>query len=319
MTDAALKKVIRLEPLRRSIEDSVSDLIERISAIRINAMSQNEAARDYERALSYLMGCDFHFINDLAEEMQGHSRFYLMDDDIPEISWPIDIGGVSYIDDDATLQFNRMWTAEPSSMRGQVKFLPSRIAWLASAQFDKERWFANMTPLGLINGKWRALDAGMTTTSRHSNHGIMESSVRNDRNYHDEVDRVACLMQSAALTARYDWHVALGLASGPRILLPTSPGGCLALFRNREKRDDETRRAALRHWVQNHYRERGEREIAYVRDHLRGATGFSWRGLDAEIFVSQFDLEKNEFFRLQAAQWRSQRKHNRVTVRIKRG
>jgi hypothetical protein len=251
--------------------------------------------------------------------MQGHDRFYLVEDDMTKVSWPVDIAAVSYIDGKKILQFNRLWTAEPASMRGRVKFLPSRIAWLASAQFDEDRWYASMTPVGMINGKWRALDAGMITTANRSSKGTVESVVRHDRDYHDEVDRVASLMQGVALTARYDWHVALGLANGPRILLPTSPGGCLALFRNREKRDDETRRAALRHWVQNHYRERGEREMAYVRDHLRGATSFGWRGLDAEIFVSQFDLEKNEFFRLQAAQWRSQRKHNRVTVRIKRG
>jgi len=124
-------------------------------------------------------------------------------------------------------------------------------------------------------------------------------------------------LMSAALTSRYNWHVALGREDGFRICLPTSPRGCLSLFKTRDRKAGAARRASLRHWVQHHWRSVSEIDLAYVRDHLRGATIFNWRGFNCEILVSAFDLEKNEFFKNQAAEWRSARKHNRVRVRIK--
>ena len=82
--------------------------------------------------------------------------------------------------------------------------------------------------------------------------------------------------------------------------------------------EGEKRRSALRHWVTNHYMEHEEAGSVYVRDHLRGNTNFRWANFPCEIMVSAYDLEKNEFFRLQAEEWRAVRKHNRVKVRIKK-
>jgi hypothetical protein len=253
----------------------------------------------------------------LAEEMEGGSKYYLVGDDLPDIAWPIDVGRVVRSDDCTT--FTRMWTAEPASMRGQVKFFPQKAAWFAYCQiYDDNTWYAQIDPIGLLGGRWLPLDAGMVATAKYSNAGMLRMLNRNDAQIREELSRSAEFMQALALTERYSWHVALGQTNGLRIVLPTNPRGCLEFFKTREKREGESRRAALRHWVENHYREHGDREITYVCDHLRGTTEFGWRGLDAEIFVSQYDLEKNEFFRLQAAQWRAQRKHNRVVVRIKR-
>lgn len=82
--------------------------------------------------------------------------------------------------------------------------------------------------------------------------------------------------------------------------------------------EGETRRAALRHWVREHYRETKVTGLAFVCNHLRGKTIFQWRSLACEIFVSAFDLEKSEFFKKQAADWRANRKHNSVKFRLKK-
>jgi hypothetical protein len=102
------------------------------------------------------------------------------------------------------------------------------------------------------------------------------------------------------------------------MLLPTSPRGCLSFFQDREIDPGRSRRAALRHWVRQHYRDVSDSGLAFVREHLRGNTEFGWRGLAAEILVSAFDLEKNELFREQADAWRAARKHNAVRVRLKK-
>jgi uncharacterized protein YdaU (DUF1376 family) len=40
--------------------------------------------------------------------------------------------------------------------------------------------------------------------------------------------------------------------------------------------------------------------------------------LSCELFVSASDLRKNEFFKMQASEWRAKRQHNRVRVHLKR-
>ena len=309
-----------IAPLRNALDDAVSDLIERIAGINISNMEDRLGVSEYESALSYLHGCDFHYIDRLAERMEGGSRWYHQATtpaeakDIQDISWPIDIAIVCE-SRDGCLNFDRMTTVTAAELRGLAKIFAPRMAMLANACLKPDgTWYAQKSPIGLINGKWTPLNAGMTRQV-NADTEVLEFFNQQRRK---EVSDAAMLLQSVAITERYSWHVALGRKNGPRICLPTNPRGCLELFKTREKRDDENRRAALKHWVQNHYRESEDGGLAYVRDHLRGATEFTWRDLDCEIFVSQFDLEKNEFFKHQADQWRSQRQHNRVKVRIKR-
>jgi len=102
--------------------------------------------------------------------------------------------------------------------------------------------------------------------------------------------------------SRNHWHAALNRPGNrfPRIVIPTSPTGCLDLFRSRDLAPGERRRSALRHWVNEHYRERSTdpRKLAYVREHLRGNQLFKWNGLDCELMVSAADIDKNEMFRV---------------------
>jgi hypothetical protein len=305
-----------LAPLRREIADAVSDIIEQITGFDMPHIAERHAGREFEEALGHLYGCDFHYVNELMEKMNGGSQWRALepDNDMRELIWPIDIATVVKRDWGG-LEFCRMFTATPASLRGRAKIVPARAAWLASAAVEPDgKWFAQMSPVGLIGGKWVALDEGLARDAKFTPRGALEARAHHDR---DEVNDTCSITQSVALTERYSWHVAIGQTNGPRVLLPTNPHGCLELFKTRERRDGE-RRAALRHWVANHFRERGDREIAYVRDHLRGSTAFDWQGFGCEIFVSEYDLEMNELFRLQAAEWRARRKHNRVNVRLKR-
>ena len=303
--------------LRNEITEAVTGLIEQMTDRDFRKMSERYGGREYEEALGHLMECDFHFVDDLIERTNGGSQWVALhpdDKEMREMMWPIDIAAVSR--NENGLHFSRFFTATPASLRGKVKLVPQRAAWLVSMTVENDdRWFAQMNPVGLINGEWKPLDGGMVRQA-----STKADAIRRFRQHQlKELDDVSSMSQSLALTARYHWHVAIGNGNGPRVLLPTNPQGCLELFRTREKRDGETRRAALRHWVSNHFRETDESGLSYVCDHLRGTTEFNWRGFDTcEIFVSEFDLEKNEFFKQQASEWRAKRKHNRVIVRIEK-
>lgn len=312
-----------LEPLRRDIESTTISIIERLGRMNVkNSEAEHGRINDYEKAMSYLAGCDFHLITDMAQKMDGGSKFMNPEGqsrDYAEAMWPIDIATV--METSNGLAFNRIWTADPVTMRGKAKLVPPKCVWNAYLSLhDDDSWWADLSPIGLVGNRWIYLDQGMRRVVTDNMNGIIFQERNSSNTPFDEAERHTGMAFSIALSERYSWHVAFGsdTEKSLRLLLPTNPLGCLALFKTREKKADETRRAALRHWVSSFYREHGDRDIAFVRDHLRGTTLFDWRGLNCEILVSQFDLEKNEFFKNQADEWRAQRKHNRVKIKLKR-
>jgi hypothetical protein len=95
---------------------------------------------------------------------------------------------------------------------------------------------------------------------------------------------------------RYDWRVVLGY-SGATISFTTDAVGAQESFRMRDIPNGKSRRAALRNWVEAHWRKKrkeDEQANIAVRKHLRGATEFRWNGLTCILKPSQFDIEKNE-------------------------
>jgi hypothetical protein len=133
------------------------------------------------------------------------------------------------------------------------------------------------------------------------------------------VDHTVKLIMTGCFESRYHWHVAFGSDDHKlRVVVPTNPTGALKLFKDRELTSGKTRREALRHWVEHHYRDDEEAGTIYIRDHLRGHTDFGWNKMPCELMVSAYDLEKNDAFKNEAALWRATRKHNSVRVRLKR-
>jgi len=233
--------------------------------------------------------------------------------DLAQIMWPLDFGTVGK-EADGTRQFVHWRTAEASELRGRIRLVPAKIAhgvsyWL----YPDGHWTTDNYYAGLIGDRWVSLDHGMVNRMRRAGGTLVQTRSEATR---DEISRSLPMLMSLAFTERYSWHAALGRGNC-RIMLPTNPQGCLDLFGNRMRCDYEQRRAALRHWVKRHFREQGSMGLAYVRDHLRGATEFNWYDLDCSLQVSEFDLERNEYFKAEADAWRAQRQHNRVRVRLK--
>jgi hypothetical protein len=320
------REQLHLSKLRNKIAAKANDILDRFEKLDFRRVptADRVGKRDYEIAVNGFQGRDLLCL-DLVEDLPGGSEWVALDPageerDFLDAVWPLDFGCVTY-KEDKDLPYYFLHHVEPADvreLRGKIKIVPTRIVHSRTMfLYDDGSWRADWAPLGLVGGTWQYLDEGITRQRGAGIHcyesGRSASSVAR-REIHESMS----ILTSMALTERYSWHVSLGLPAGPRLLLPTNPGGCLALFKDREKGVAEQRRRALRHWVRNHFRNTDAENLAYVRDHLRGATDFNWYGLGCRLMVSQFDLEKNEEFRLEAEQWRANRKHNRVKIRLKR-
>lgn len=318
--DPAVRKRASERRIRNAERDKISGYVDDMLT-RFQELWRRRSdigAATSELAMTRLLGCDFHIMHPDIDKIGGESDIVLDGDadDLADAVWPLDIGMI--VRKEHGYFINRLVTTNPAEVRGRVRMILPRMAMMHGGHFDDDgSWWAQSIPVGLSADQWIVLDAGMQTRDGGSYIATRSTNAQ----LRDEINTTSRISTGLALTKRYSWHVALGLPEwpdGPRVLLATSPNGCLSFFKDREIGEGRSRRAALRHWVRQHYRDLDQSGAAFVREHLRGHTEFGWRGLAAEILVSAYDLERNELFRQQADSWRAARKHNVVKFRMKR-
>lgn len=299
--------------LRRDLAAMANYILDRFESLQIRRSAADLDGQNRAR-LGELWGCDFLLLHrELGERMIGGSKWSTVDATAIELTatiWPIDYaiaelmiaGEYGAVHDGIFL--TRVCSITAKEVRGKVKRVASKMVRYTMGYFyDDGQWSVCQGYAGLFGEKWVVL------AIEADEWPLEEKQVREDL-----INRIFC----SAFTARYEWHVAFGtIPGGPRLLFPTNPTGALHLFNNRDRTPGKARREALKHWVDEHYRD-SDVDLSYVCNHLRGQTQFSWSGFDSELFVSQYDLEMNKFFKLQAKEWRSQRKHNRVKVHLKK-
>jgi hypothetical protein len=306
--------------LREDIADHMDMVTERLSNVFAAASKGGLSHSDIE-LLEGMLGSDFLLYSgrDLYERLAPGDKFSdELGKELSEAVWPVNFGFVGFYNRDSEVPHISMqwvYSTTPKAARGKVRRIAPKMLHIIDVRLgDNGAWWIYEYYAGLIGNQWVPLDDGIAY-ERQTSLTVIDSYTRQP--YGVWMRRVIRAAMNAQLTSRYHWHVAFGSEPGPRVLLPTNPNSCLKLFRNRET-DNQKRRSALRHWVANHYAEHEEAGSVYVRDHLRGNTNFRWANFPCEIMVSAYDLEKNEFFREQAAEWRATRKHNRVKVRLKK-
>lgn len=307
--------------LRERLADQVDEALEAILlAERVDGGPNRVHADMATAAHAALWGCDYHFVSEIANEMAGDEIGFLLADDATDAAeaagWPVDIAAIAPRDDGSLFLMRIASVTDPAEVRGRVRLAPPRMVTIAHGPIKDGRIEPEITIAGSLGGQWRDISINALTGK-----GDRTITILRPESYAEEIQHSVSAALAMALTARYSWHVAFGFSdTGPRLLLPTTPSGCLDLFRSRGLHPGQKRRAALRHWVGNHFRgvETSAANVAYVRDHLRGATSFIWNSLLCELMPSAFDLERNEAFRAQAAEWRSARKHNRVRLRVRK-
>lgn len=127
-------------------------------------------------------------------------------------------------------------------------------------------------------------------------YGDAGGDIRNPSNLwlHEQMISKVKLVSVMQGIAESHWKVRLGYTGLPRITFNTDPDGVREVFRLRDVPEGRTRRAALRHWVSEHWRTFGDERPIEVRKHLRGKVDFTWNGLRCEIEPSLADRRENQ-------------------------
>ena len=278
-------------------EDAVNDILERMIFARQTPDTRNVRKEclfmPHEMGPMWARGPlddDLHF---WAETEVNH----------PELVWPVGVGIVFHrrTDDAWGDHLHGIYaeSVEAKKLRGRYKyvgkhnlavyegFLERGGSWTAAVNYAAWHW-----------GKWR--DAGRVRYDEDFMRNVRPEGgapvVAGHRPEKGElsIGDMAALAQSVALTYRYEWGAQFAIEGSARIILPVTPEGALELFNDRDKPADSDRRAALRHWVSQHLRQKPGGDFSKVRAHMRGATAFNWRGFDVVLRPSQFDQEQNE-------------------------
>lgn len=200
-----------------------------------------------------------------------------------------------------TWQFSRVRTLRPADWRGRLhKFLPRMVEYNALTSQPDGKHVSLKVPFGLAAG--RAVQVPYRLAGYRDPGGMREAIMdpgyyggeMRDTEMVDYANAVLPICAGLALRRRYLWSVMLGEGDGPRARFMTDPIGVRESFRLRDIPPGKMRRAALLHWVREHWRKRREptaNDRSWVRQHLRGAWSYSWNGLRCTIEPAPADLE----------------------------
>jgi hypothetical protein len=195
---------------------------------------------------------------------------------------------------------------KPADVRGRVRrLLPFMVDYAMLVLDGKGKATAARTLLGSADGfRWVNID----NNAQPSPH--LDA-------FHSPLVTIQC---GVAFTRQFFWGVELGWEGSPTVRIPTDALGVREVFRLRDLPEGKGRRAALRHWVEEHWRKSRTEALGapveelLVREHLRGATRFDWRGLVCTIHPSLYDLKREELARTRRAEARDAGTDRRLVI-----
>lgn len=276
-------------------EDAVNDILERMIFSRLH---ERRGSRKDCRFSPHEMGPMW---TRPPVDDDGHIFWAPSEVNHPELVWPVGVGAVFHKRGDADwgdhLHCLYAQSVEAKQLRGRYKFVGKHNLAVFEGILEKSGTWTPVVDYAAWHwGTWR--DAGRI----HYDDAFMSNvrpeggapAVAGFRPIKGEapVGERAALAQSMALTYRYEWGAQFAIDGSARIIVPVTPEGALELFNDRDKPADKDRRAALRHWVSQHLRQKPGGDFSGVRAHLRGATSFNWRGFDVVLRPSQYDEEQ---------------------------
>lgn len=237
--------------------------------------------RYFRKAEPYIMSEEF-------QRIRGNSDLGIfIDGGVPALTYGLDttliMDDADHKDDNNHFVVSRIRSLRPPDVRGRVKQYMPQMVELTDAFYDAQIARADTAQVimgSTGNGSWHCLTPGTVPDA--------------DKDaIHSRIIQVAIGVE---FSRRYQWTVELSLGHLSSLLVPTDPEGIREVFKFRDIPSGRERRLALRHWVQEHYRQSRTVEGAEtkVREHMRGATEFDWQDLHCRIRPSQFDIERDD-------------------------
>lgn len=182
------------------------------------------------------------------------------------------------------VQLTRFRSASNKVVRGRVHGWRRYMATLSYAEISPTtgEHFSIMNYVGSNDGlQWETL-------------GPTDRYKRSER-IDDDFARAIKILVGIEYVRPLEWSVCLRFEGHIGVRFVTDPSGAREVFRLRDIPNGKTRRAALRHWVEEHARRKHNDPSALidVRRHMRGSTEFNWNGLYCKIEPSRIDRLAN--------------------------
>lgn len=207
----------------------------------------------------------------------------------PELGWP-----------PGSWQFNRLTTLNMKDWRGVIhKFYPRMLDFRFTVAAPDGKKVSARVPYAIVNNQ--LLDVKRETSGQRINSifaGGIPPSYFGERSAQDQLGEdekhVALMAAGMSLRRHYNWSVLLGEGKGPRARFITDVQGIKEVFRLRDLPAGRQRRAALLHWVREHWRKRRDRtanDRVLVQKHLSGTWSFVWNDLRCQIEPSADDVD----------------------------
>lgn len=225
----------------------------------------------------------------------------LWSDPVDAPVWPMDVRWAFRVDASGTIgahgwAFKRVNTLKPQHWRGKLRIvLPRMVEHHELFVPPSGAALSSIAPLG-ITGKSVVIAGSRNDPMsglRYDQLQCYEVTAREAYTQNETFD--VGLAHGIELRREYLWSVLLGEEGVPRARFVTDIVGVRESFRLRDIPPGAKRRAALRHWVREHWRKtarESEQDRAWIRAHLRGATDFSWNGLSCRVEPSREDARK---------------------------
>ena len=195
---------------------------------------------------------------------------------------------------DVRYSVTRVRRVTPKEVRGYIEKATKDMVEVAGAVFYEDgKYFPARTWYGFFGGKWTPLNRERTFIDDAGWNTFAVEEKNEDGLTETQMAIVAAL--GFQFNDRYEWKVALENSNGVSISFTTDPIGAKEMFASRDRHPSRNRRDALRNWVMGHYRKKRKADdMVWVRNHLRGATEFSWHDYKCTILPAPYDIEKNE-------------------------
>lgn len=189
--------------------------------------------------------------------------------------------------------FKRVATLRPAEWRGKLRRVFPRMYERHESYINREgATWGSVVPYGVVGSS--LVDAWAYNSPKSER--LMPGQILGAQTPIPDVEKFdIAIAHGIELRREYLWSVLLGEEGLPRARFVTDALGVREAFRLRDIPPGRERRAALKHWVRQHWRQQRADPAAksWVRAHMRGATDFAWNGLSCRVEPSREDVRRN--------------------------